>query len=168
MIYLSIYFKKIETYRNGGKEPSIKIFDIDRTKHKLFDVEHIAPKKLTVGQSSQKEFAEYNSTHEEIVDNRLIHNIGNLVIMHNTLNQDLSNKIPRVKKDFIVKNNGTTKYILHSYLQDFISIESEWNSDMIQVRAEALAKECYSKIFAIGDSVNFPKISDNYLDGFKK
>jgi len=161
-------FHKIETFRNGGKEPSTKVFDIDRTKHKLFDIEHIAPRKLTVGQSSQEEFAEYNSTHEEITENRLIHNIGNLVIMHNTLNQDLSNKIPRVKKDFILKNASTSKYLLHSYLEDFTNIEGDWNSEMILDRAEAIANECYSKIFAIGESVNFPKISDNYLDKFKK
>ena len=88
--------------------------------------------------------------------------------MHNTLNQDLSNKIPRVKKDFILKNASTSKYLLHSYLEDFTNIEGDWNSEMILDRAEAIANECYAKIFAIGEGVNFPKISDNYLDKFKK
>ena len=161
-------FHKIETLRNGGNEPSTKIFDIDRTKHKLFDIEHIAPRKLTVGPyCSQEEFAEYNSIHEEIIENRLIHNIGNLVIMHNTLNQDLSNKIPRMKRDFIIKNMTSSKYLLHEYLEDFTSKEDDWNSGMIAERGEALADECYSKVFAIGSGANFPKISDNYLDKFK-
>lgn len=161
-------FHKIETYRNGGKEPSTKIFDIDRTKHKLFDVEHIAPRVLKVGSfCSQEDFAEYNSCHESIIESRLIHNIGNLVIMHNTLNQDLSNKTPIRKKEFILKNNSSQKYFLHRYLEDFTKYEKDWDYQAIEDRAEKLADECYSNIFGIGEALNFPKISENYLEKFK-
>lgn len=161
-------FHKIETIRNGGSEPATKIFDIDRTKHKLFDVEHIAPKNLTVNHlCTQEDFAEYNAIHEDIIENRLLHNIGNLVIMHNTLNQDLSNQIPTKKQKFIIENIASSKYVLHKYLEDFTNKESEWNSETINQRAIDLADECYKKVFAIGSGVNFPKISDNYLENFK-
>ena len=143
-------------------------FDIDRTKHKLFDVEHIAPKVLKVGSfCSQEDFAEYNFCHENIVENRLIHNIGNLVIMHNTLNQDLSNKIPTRKKEFISKNNSSQKYFLHRYLEDFTKYEKDWDAKAIEDRAKKLADECYLNVFGIGEALNFPKIADNYLEKFK-
>jgi hypothetical protein len=160
-------FHKIETQRNGGKEPAEKIFDIDRTKHKLFDVEHFAPRVLKVGGfCSQEDFAEYNSCHENILENRLIHNIGNLVIMHNTLNQDLSNRTPRRKKEFILKNNSS-KYLLFRYLEDFTKYEKDWDVGAIEDRAKKLADECYLNVFRIGEASNFPKISDNYLEKFK-
>lgn len=161
-------FHKIETHRNKGTEPTTKIFDIDRTKHKLFDVEHIAPRNLKVGKfCSQEDFAEYNSIHENIYEDRLIHNIGNLIIMHNTLNQDLSNKVPKKKKEFILENSSSQKYFFHKYLEDFTNVSDIWDSDKIEERSAALANECYSEVFGIGDGLNFPKISDNYIEKYK-
>ncbi len=157
-------FQKIEENRIGGQliEP---IFH-PNARSKLFDIEHWAPQELTTHANSQEDFAEYNDTYEAIKEKNLIHNIGNLASIHNTLNQQLSNKTPKAKQKFLEDNQGSQEYIINKYFEDFYKEDSLWGFEDIQNRSESLAKECYEKVFSIGEGASFPKITNQYLEKF--
>ena len=157
-------FHKIEENRINGqlKDP---IFN-PNAKSKLYDIEHWAPQDLTTHSNSQEDYAEYLDTYESIKDSNLLHNIGNLASIHNTLNQELSNKIPKVKQKFLKDSQKSQKYIINSYFKDFYIEESMWDANDIKNRSRSLAKECYEKVFAIGEGYSFPKISKQYLEKF--
>jgi len=156
-------FHKIEEYRTGNLVKPIFNPEADS---KLYDIEHWAPKDLTTHSNSQEEYAEYQEIHEKIIEDDLIHSIGNLASCHNTLNQLLSNKIPRVKEVIVKENKNSQNLIINNYLEDFFIDNGIWTSDEIINRSKNLAKECYEKIFAIGENVNFPKITDQVIEKF--
>ena len=157
-------FHKIEENRIDGqlKDP---IFN-PNAKSKLYDIEHWSPQDLTTHSNTQEDYAEYLDIYESIVENNLIHNIGNLASIHNSLNQELSNKIPKVKQKFLEDNSKSQKFIISSYFKDFYKKDSLWDAKDIENRSKSLAKECYEKVFSIGDSFNYPKISKQYLEKF--
>lgn len=114
-------FHKIEEKRLDAVLQK-KIFD-PKGKTLVMDIDHWAPKKLTLQSNTHDEYAEYNEIHEDIVTNEnydeLIHNIGNLSSMHTVLNNNFSNKIPRKKLEFIKENPNPKEYLIYTYLYDF-------------------------------------------------
>jgi len=160
-------FHKIEEKRQGKTLKEPPIFNLDKNV-KVFDVEHFAPETFTTHSNTEEEVQEYEKIHQQIKLEGLMGNIGNLVSMHNELNNKLKNKTPRAKWDYISENMNSNVYRTHSFLSDFDVVENEdWDVRSIQKRSEDLAKECFDDVFAIGEDSNFPKINPQILNKFK-
>ena len=119
---LSYIFHKIETNRIG-LQPARFIFP-PRDGQLCFDIEHIASRKHVINGNicNQKDFAEFQYDDELIDKEDLKDNIGNLSMMQRELNNDLSNRIPRKKQEFMRNERNTGKYTFHSFLDDYSKI----------------------------------------------
>jgi len=115
-------FHKIEANRIKKEETKNKDWNLvdpifPRSKTLNWDIDHWMPRILP-----NEKYSDYFDAYDSIVSNDqvdLIHNIGNLSIMHNKLNQKLSNKVPCDKLEYINKNKKNNKFSITRYLDDF-------------------------------------------------
>ena len=116
-------FHKIEANRIKKEEAKNKEWNLTepifpRSKTLNWDIDHWMPKVLP-----NEKYSDYFDAYDSIVSNEdvdgLIHNIGNLSIMHNKLNQKLSNKVPCDKLEYINKNKKSNKFFITRFLNDF-------------------------------------------------
>ncbi|MFL2708043.1 MAG: DUF262 domain-containing protein [Gammaproteobacteria bacterium] len=157
---------KNENKKNKDKALQLPIFPWFKTIK--WDIDHWMPKNIASDAS-----VDHKEIWDEIInyphDNNLIHNIGNLSVMHNKLNSKLSNKMPSDKIEFIDNTYNPTNYNYTKSLDDFrLDPEGSWGVEDIVKRAEILAREFYVDISAIGEeSANFPSVSSEKLEKFK-
>jgi uncharacterized protein with ParB-like and HNH nuclease domain len=115
-------FHKIEANRIKKEETKNKDWNLvdpifPRSKTLNWDIDHWMPRILP-----NEKYSDYFDAYDSIVSNDqvdLIHNIGNLSIMHNKLNQKLSNQVPCDKLEYINKNKNSNKFYITRYLDDF-------------------------------------------------
>jgi uncharacterized protein with ParB-like and HNH nuclease domain len=115
-------FHKIEANRIKKEETKNKDWNLvdpifPRSKTLNWDIDHWMPRNLP-----NEKYSDYIDAYDSIVSADqadLIHNIGNLSIMHNKLNQKLSNKVPCDKLEYINKNKKSNKFSITRYLDDF-------------------------------------------------
>ena len=115
-------FHKIEANRIKKEETKNKDWNLvdpifPRSKTLNWDIDHWMPRNLP-----NEKYSDYIDAYDSIVSADpadLIHNIGNLSIMHNKLNQKLSNKVPCDKLEYINENKNNNKFSITRYLDDF-------------------------------------------------
>ena len=167
-IFQKIEMNRLKKESNKNKDKGLQVPIFPWFKTIKWDVDHWMPKKISPDVSiHEKEIWDEINNYPH--DNNLIHNIGNLSVMHNKLNSKLSNKMPSEKIDFINETYNPNVFTYTKFLTDFrLQSDKLWNAEEIVKRAKNLAEECYIDIVAIGKKGNnFPSISSEKLEKFK-
>lgn len=128
-------FDKIEN-TNSKKDVSdaYEFFDTSNpTLRKRYNLEHWLPQNPAKSHDKKMSFS--------------IHNIGNLLIIPSRTNIRLGNKLPKEKYNYLSNDEFYSMPHLKKFFSQFENNFDNWNKEIIDQRAEELAKNSYDKVW---------------------
>lgn len=127
-------FDKINRFNPNLKNKQVRpgnaasILSVDGYETHSHNIEHFLPISLR----------------QQLIDERVVYNIGNLLAVHKDDNSKLNNKSPVEKmsilRELVSRNAIQNKGYLASFVDDYEKYSANWNEDVIHTRARRLAE----------------------------